>query len=91
MPKGTLRSDYIIDDDDNESNDLAQSDLVKLVLNLPYMSEKVKNNFEFSMQWYTRQTIIEYSSSDNEDEHKHEDHEEHDHSDESSKSSFASD
>ena len=53
VPKHTKRSDYIIDDDDNESNDLAQSDLVKLVINMPYMTEKFQRKFRFSIEWYT--------------------------------------
>jgi len=54
VPKGCTRAEYIIDDDDNEENDLAQSDLVKLVLNLPYMTEKRQKDFEFSTEWYTK-------------------------------------
>ena len=34
------RKDYIIDDDSDEDNDEAQSDLVKLILNLAFLPEK---------------------------------------------------
>ena len=34
------RKDFIIDDDDDEDNDNAQSDLVRMILNLAYMTEE---------------------------------------------------
>ena len=37
--EGEDRNDMIIDDDSNEGNDSAQSDLVRLALNLAYMPE----------------------------------------------------
>ena len=33
------RKDYIIDGDDNDKNDCAQSDLVRIVLNLAFLSQ----------------------------------------------------
>jgi hypothetical protein len=41
------RTDFIIDDDDDESNDAIQSDIVRVVLNLAYMTEKQCDNFTF--------------------------------------------
>lgn len=38
----------IIDDDDDEGNDAAQSDLVRIVLNLAYMHPSDAANFKFS-------------------------------------------
>jgi len=34
------RVDYIIDGDDDSSNDCAQSDLVRIILNLAFLTEK---------------------------------------------------
>jgi hypothetical protein len=42
------REKYIIDDDDDEDNDMAQSDLVKMVLNLAFLTEKQAKEFSFS-------------------------------------------
>lgn len=39
----------IIDDDDNEGNDAAQSDLVRVALNLAFMPESTAKKFEFSV------------------------------------------
>lgn len=41
------RAEMIIDDDDDEGNDAAQSDLVRIALNLAYMSEQEARNFKF--------------------------------------------
>lgn len=41
------RADYIIDDDDEEGNDAAQSDLVRLVLNLAFLTEAKAKSFVF--------------------------------------------
>jgi len=41
------RNDYIIDDDDEEGNDAAQSDLVRLVLNLAFLTEAKAKSFKF--------------------------------------------
>lgn len=49
------REKYIIDDDDDEDNDSAQSDLVKLVLNLAFMTEKQAKEFTFSKDAVKRQ------------------------------------
>ena len=42
------RDDMIIDDDHDESNDSAQSDLVRVLLNLAYLTEKEARNFKFT-------------------------------------------
>lgn len=42
------RGDMIIDDDEDEENDAAQSDLVRCMLNLAYMHENEAKNFSFS-------------------------------------------
>jgi len=46
------REKYIIDDDDDEENDCAQSDLVRLVLNLAFLTEDKAVNFTFSKETY---------------------------------------
>lgn len=46
------REKYIIDDDDDEDNDNAQSDLVKLILNLAFLTEKQAKEFSFSKDAY---------------------------------------
>jgi len=42
------REEYIIDDDEDESNDYAQSDMVRVALNLAYLTEDEAKDFEFS-------------------------------------------
>lgn len=41
------RADYIIDNDEDEGNDAAQSDLVRLVLNLAFLTEAKAKSFKF--------------------------------------------
>jgi len=41
------RAEMIIDDDDDEGNDAAQSDLVRISLNLAFMNEEQARNFKF--------------------------------------------
>lgn len=57
------RSAYIIDDDDNEDNDDAQSDIVKVALNLAYMDEEKAKDFHFSKDKFNdnRKTIFKIS------------------------------
>ena len=40
------RNEMIIDDDDDEGNDAAQSDLVRVALNLAYLTEDVAKKFK---------------------------------------------
>lgn len=47
------RQKFIIDDDVDEGNDEAQSDLVKMVLNLAYMTEEKAQKFTFSKDAYS--------------------------------------
>jgi len=42
------RDEYIIDDDDDEDNDAVQSDLVRVALNLAYLSEDKAKAFDFN-------------------------------------------
>ena len=49
------REDYIIDDDEDERNDCAQSDLVKMVLNLAFLTEEQAKNFSFDKASYLQQ------------------------------------
>jgi hypothetical protein len=42
------RAEMIIDDDDDEGNDAAQSDLVRVALNLAYMREDEARSFKFN-------------------------------------------
>ena len=44
------RNEMIIDDDVEEGNDAAQSDVVRICLNLAYLSEKEATNFTFAKQ-----------------------------------------
>jgi len=41
------RAEFIIDDDDDEENDCAQSDVVRLALNLAFLTEEDAKNFSF--------------------------------------------
>jgi hypothetical protein len=49
------REMYIIDDDDDEGNDNAQSDLVKIVLNLAFLTEERALGFSFDKNAYSQQ------------------------------------
>lgn len=49
------RTDYIIDDDEDEGNDAIQSDLVRAVLNLSFMTEEKAMNFKFCKYAYGEQ------------------------------------
>lgn len=44
------RDEMIIDDDDEEGNDSAQSDLVRVLLNLAYLTDKEAKSFQFTKQ-----------------------------------------
>ena len=44
------RNEMIIDDDEDESNDAAQSDFVRVALNLAYLTEKDARGFRFDMR-----------------------------------------
>jgi len=46
------REKYIIDDDEDEENDNAQSDLVKMILSLAFLTEDKAANFSFSKESY---------------------------------------
>jgi hypothetical protein len=48
------RGDYIKDDDEDDSNDAAQSDLVRMVLNLAFMNEKRGKSFTFDKSCYSQ-------------------------------------
>ena len=47
--EGDDRNDMIIDDDDEEGNDAAQSDLVRVALNLAFMKEEEARVFQFNV------------------------------------------
>ena len=47
--EGDDRADMIIDDDKEEGNDAAQSDLVRVALNLAFMTESKARKFKFSV------------------------------------------
>jgi hypothetical protein len=49
------REEYIIDDDDEEGNDNAQSDLVKIILNLAFLTEEKAREFSFDKSTYSNQ------------------------------------
>jgi len=46
--EGADRAQFIIDDDNDEENDAAQSDLVRVALNLAYLNEGEARNFQFT-------------------------------------------
>lgn len=46
------RSNVIIDDDSDEENDAAQSDIVRICLNLAYLTEKEAKGFRFDKMSY---------------------------------------
>ena len=48
------RSEYIKDDDEDEDNDAAQSDLVRMALNLAFIPEERGRNFEFNKNFYSK-------------------------------------
>jgi len=48
------RANYIVDDDDDEGNDEAQSDLVKIFLNLAFLEEGKAKQFKFDKESYRR-------------------------------------
>lgn len=50
VPPGKMREDFIIDDDEDDSNNCAQSDLVRLALYFPYMSAENQEKFNFSVK-----------------------------------------
>ena len=47
------RTEKIIDDDSDEENDAAQSDLVRIGLNLAFMTEDKAKKFKFNKDWLT--------------------------------------
>ena len=51
--QGADRPNMIIDDDNNEGNDDAQSDLVRVALNLAYLNQGAAKTFEFNKNWLT--------------------------------------
>ena len=66
------RGEKIIDDDENEENNAAQSDLVRIGLNLAFMTEDKALKFEFNNDWLTdivqkNKKVIE---NENEDENE---------------------
>ena len=48
------RCDYIIDEDEDETNDDIQSDLVKIVLNLGYLTKEQRKKFKFNKQEFIK-------------------------------------
>ena len=56
---GDERAAYIKDDDEDESNDNAQSDLVKMALNLAFMPEERGKNFTFDKSFYSERQKLQ--------------------------------
>ncbi len=50
------RADCIIDDDEDEDNDAAQSDLVRMVLNLAFLTRERATTFSFNKNAYSEIT-----------------------------------
>ena len=51
---GKERSKYIKDDDEDEDNDMMQSDIVKIILNLAYLPISLGESFTFGTQFYKK-------------------------------------
>ena len=49
VPVGKIREDFILDDDSDDFNNSAQSDLVRLALNFPYLSKECQDDFGFDL------------------------------------------
>lgn len=52
LPNGYDRTKISIDDDSDDDNNEAQSDLVRLALFLPFMSKEDQDSFRFSTTWW---------------------------------------
>ncbi len=61
---GDERNSYIKDDDEDEGNDMMQSDIVKIILNLAYMPTELAKSFTFNKEFYQKAK-----------DHKHGEHE----------------
>jgi len=51
---GEERNSYIKDDDEDEDNDMMQSDIVKIILNLAYMPISIAKSFTFDKDFYKK-------------------------------------
>jgi hypothetical protein len=51
---GEKRSQYIKDGDDDDENNMMQSDLVKIILNLPYLPISLAESFTFDKEFYKK-------------------------------------
>jgi hypothetical protein len=51
---GEDRNKYIKDADEDEDNDMMQSDLVKVILNIAYLPPELAKNFTFDKEFYRR-------------------------------------
>jgi hypothetical protein len=61
---GEERAYYIKDADDDEDNDMMQSDLVKIILNLAYLSPQVARDFTFDKSFYKQAKAHESHNSE---------------------------
>ena len=59
------REMYIVDDDDDESNDNAQSDMVRAALNLAYMTEDKAITFSFDKDTFRARRVSTAFGKDN--------------------------
>jgi hypothetical protein len=59
------RSTYIKDDDEDEANDAAQSDLVKMALNLAFLSEDRARKFKFDKSFYSERQSLHHATNPN--------------------------
>ncbi len=51
---GEERNSYIKDDDEDEDNDMMQSDIVKIILNLAYLPISIAKSFTFDKEFYKK-------------------------------------
>lgn len=58
------REMYIVDDDDDESNDNAQSDMVRAALNLGFMTKEKALEFKFNKELFIERRASSFTKRD---------------------------
>jgi hypothetical protein len=64
---GDERSCYIKDDDEDEDNDMMQSDIVKILLNLAFLPLSLATTFTFDKKFYERAKNHKHGDNDHKD------------------------
>lgn len=65
---GEERNSYIKDADNEEGNDMMQSDIVKIILNLAYMPQSIAKSFTFDLDFYKKAKDQSHGGKDKKDE-----------------------